>query len=73
MFNRRSKLMKQSTPTQQDVETVRVSCPVQSSFPRPSGSEHLYWEIIADNLSKASWSWGLRLSRGFARADNLDC
>jgi hypothetical protein len=21
-----------------------------------------YWEIIADNLSKAGWSWGLRLS-----------
>jgi len=23
-----------------------------------------YWEIIADNLSKAGWSLGLRLSRG---------
>jgi len=22
-----------------------------------------YWEIIADNLSKAGWSWGLCLSR----------
>jgi len=21
-----------------------------------------YWEIIADNLSKAGWSWGLRIS-----------
>jgi hypothetical protein len=28
-----------------------------------------YWEIIADNLSKAGWSWGLRLSRGFSRAN----
>ena len=26
-------------------------------------SNHVkYWEIIADNLSKAGWSWGLRLS-----------
>jgi len=32
-----------------------------------------YWEIIADNLSKAGWSLGLRLSRGFSRANNLDC
>jgi len=32
-----------------------------------------YWEIIADNLSKAGWSWGLRLSRGFRRANNLRC
>jgi hypothetical protein len=23
-----------------------------------------YWEIIADNLSKAGWSWGLCRSRG---------
>ena len=30
------------------------------------------WEIIADNLSKAGWSW-LRLSRGFRGANNLDC
>jgi hypothetical protein len=22
-----------------------------------------YWEIIADDLSKAGWSWGLRLQR----------
>jgi hypothetical protein len=27
-----------------------------------------YWEIIADNLSKAGWSWGLRLSDRFQRA-----
>ena len=32
-----------------------------------------YWEIIADNLSKAGWSLGLRVSRGFQRKDNLDC
>ena len=25
-----------------------------------------YWEIIADNLSKAGWSWGLHLSRRFS-------
>ena len=24
-----------------------------------------YWEIIADKLSGAGWSWGLRLSGGF--------
>jgi hypothetical protein len=31
-----------------------------------------YWEIIADNLSKAGWTWGLRLNSGFQRANNLD-
>jgi len=29
--------------------------------------------MIADNLSKAGWSWGLCVSRGFRRANNLDC
>ena len=28
-----------------------------------------YWEIIADNLSKGGWSWGLRLNRGLSRAN----
>ena len=32
-----------------------------------------YWELIADNLSKAGWTVGPRLSRGFSRADNLRC
>jgi hypothetical protein len=32
-----------------------------------------YWEIIADELSKAGWSLGLPLSRGFLRAHGLDC
>jgi hypothetical protein len=27
-----------------------------------------YWEIIADNLSKAGWSSGLRFRRGFSLA-----
>jgi hypothetical protein len=31
-----------------------------------------YWEIIADNLSKAEWSWGCVAARGFSRANNLD-
>jgi len=31
------------------------------------------WEIIADNLSKAGWSWGLCVSIGFSEANNLDC
>jgi hypothetical protein len=26
------------------------------------------WEIIADNLKEAGWSWGLRLSRRCERA-----
>jgi hypothetical protein len=29
------------------------------------------WEIIADKLSKAGWELGLRLSRGFQRANNF--
>jgi len=32
-----------------------------------------YWEIIADKLSKSGWSVGLGLSRGFRRANDLDC
>jgi hypothetical protein len=32
-----------------------------------------YWEIIADNLSKAGWSWGLCLSRGFPVAHDVEC
>jgi hypothetical protein len=31
-----------------------------------------HWEIIADNLSKAGWSLGLRLSRGFLRANDAE-
>jgi hypothetical protein len=28
-------------------------------MPRARGRTHMkYWEIIADNLSKAGWSWG---------------
>jgi hypothetical protein len=26
-----------------------------------------YWEIIADNLSKAGWSWGCRRNSGCQR------
>ena len=29
-----------------------------------------YWEIIVDDLTKAGWSWRLRCSAGFQRADN---
>jgi hypothetical protein len=29
------------------------------------------WEIIADKLSKAGWELGLRLRRGFQRANNF--
>jgi len=32
-----------------------------------------YWEIIADNLSKARLESGLCLSRRFGRSDNLGC
>jgi hypothetical protein len=31
------------------------------------------WEIIADNLSKAGWSWGFVSAIEFQRANNLDC
>ena len=31
-----------------------------------------YWEIIADNLSKAGWTVGLRLNCGFSRTNNLN-
>jgi hypothetical protein len=32
-----------------------------------------YWEIIADNLSKAGWSWGCVSAIDFQRANDLDC
>jgi hypothetical protein len=32
-----------------------------------------YWEIIADNLSKAGWSWGCVAAIDFERANDLDC
>ncbi len=32
-----------------------------------------YWEIVADNLSRAGLELGLRLSRGFQWAANLLC
>jgi hypothetical protein len=32
-----------------------------------------YWETIADKLSKAGWSLGLRVSFGLRGTDNLDC
>jgi hypothetical protein len=32
-----------------------------------------YWEIIADNLSKARLDLGLCISVGFQRANGLDC
>jgi hypothetical protein len=31
-----------------------------------------YWEIIADNLSKAGWELGLRVSRGFSISSPVD-
>src|SRR5438093_8973934 len=31
--------------------TVRIKPPLRSNYVK-------YWEIIADNLSKAGWSWG---------------
>ena len=31
------------------------------------------WEIIADRLSKAGWSWGCVLAILFQRANDLDC
>jgi len=33
-----------------------------SSSDESRSDQMKYWEIIADNLSKADWSWGLRLS-----------
>jgi len=30
-------------------------------------------EIIADNLSKAGWSWGCVSGSGFQRPNDLDC
>ena len=32
-----------------------------------------YWEIIADNLSKAGWSWGCVSVLNAQRANDLDC
>jgi hypothetical protein len=32
-----------------------------------------YWEIIADNLSKAGWELGLCRNCESQRANNLDC
>jgi hypothetical protein len=32
-----------------------------------------YWEIIADNLSKAVWSWGCISAVDSQGAHNLDC
>ena len=32
-----------------------------------------YWEIIADNLKKAGLEFGLGLSLGLRRANDLDC
>ncbi len=32
-----------------------------------------YWELVADKLSKAGWSLGWVLSRGFQKANDLDC
>jgi hypothetical protein len=29
-----------------------------------------YWEVIADNLSEAGWSWGCQISLGFQRAND---
>jgi hypothetical protein len=31
------------------------------------------WEVIADNLSKAGWSWGCVSANQRAWAHNLDC
>jgi hypothetical protein len=36
-------------------------------------SRMTYWEIIADRLSKAGWSYGCVSVRGFHRANDLDC
>jgi hypothetical protein len=32
-----------------------------------------YWEIIADNLSKAGWSWGCVLAVDANGANDLCC
>jgi len=32
-----------------------------------------YWQIIADNLSKAGWSLGCVTSDWFQRTNHLDC
>ncbi len=32
-----------------------------------------YWEIIADNLSKAGWSWGCVSAIDSNGRTNLDC
>jgi hypothetical protein len=31
------------------------------------------FEIIADNLSKSGWSWGVRCNRGFSQENDLYC
>ena len=31
------------------------------------------WEIIADNLNKAGWSWGCVSAVDSQRANDLDC
>ena len=47
------------------VNVARVIAPVHSILSLPCGEQKSknpptvkYWEIIADNLSKAGWSWG---------------
>ena|SRR5437763_879198 len=46
-------------------DTTRTECSTSSKIAMPRGREaesaaSEVWEMIADNLSKAGWSWGLR-------------
>jgi len=58
---------------------MAIVCNVFRSFGGSHGKAkgaHLrgvnYWELIADNLSKAGWSWGC-VSALDGKAEHLDC
>src|SRR5262249_45069389 len=40
---------------------------------RTKETQSIKLKYIADNLSKAVWSWGCRLNSGLQRANDLDC
>jgi len=58
----------------------KVSAQPEVSKPAPQtlrtttkGSDLKYWEIIADNLSKAGWSWGCVSATDLEARTMLDC
>jgi hypothetical protein len=47
---------------------------VGNSSSDEDGSDAMkYWEVIADNLSKAGWSWGCVSAIDSSGANDLDC